>query len=618
MSNNSDLESLESNEIHNYTPNEVVSDAGQDHPLEKTRSIGSLIHSITTHNNEERQDQEALARLISNNSQAVSRVRTKLEEGYGQLGPLEQPLDHELKASEFEQDPETTLNEADTWKYPVDKDTQMRLVVFTDDDKQNPRNWSKGYKWFLTCLLGIVCFDVALASAIVTGDIEGPMETFGVSQEVIILTVTLFVLGFGFGPLLFAPLSEEFGRNVIYFSTLFVAVVFIVPCGAAKNIGTLLVCRLIDGHAFAAPMCLIGGSLADLWDSVDRGLAMTVFSAAPFLGPVIGPLIGGYIGDNAGWRWNYWVLLIFSGVVYGFLVVFLPETSHSTILRRRAKALRKLTGDETYRALPELKIRTMKEVVNETLLRPIILLSETIVFLITIYMSIIYGLLYMFFFAFPVIYMEGKGWSASKTGLMFIPIAVGVILAAAASPFFNRDYNRRVAEYEKRGELAPPEIRLIPMMIGCWFVPIGLFAFAWSSYPSVSWAGPCFSSFACGFGFNCLYNPANNYIVDSYQHYAASGLAAKTFIRSIWGAVVPLFTIQMYHRMGYEWASTFLAFISLACCVIPFIFYIYGARIRQSSKYAYCPDPINQPAQEDGASKETSRKPSTSDSSTQS
>ncbi|GME90140.1 hypothetical protein B5S29_g3368 [[Candida] boidinii] len=620
MSNNTDLESLESNEIHNYTPNEIASatpDAGQDHLLEKTKSIGSLIHSIATHNDEERQDHQALERLISNNSQAISRMRTKLEEGYGNLGPLEQPLDHELKASEFEQDPETTFHEADTWKYPVDNDTKMRLVVFTDDDKQNPRNWSKAYKWFLTCLLGIVCFDVALASAIVTGDIEGPMITFGVSEEVIILTVTLFVLGFGFGPLLFAPLSEEFGRNMVYFPTLFLAVIFIIPCGAAKNIGTLLVCRLIDGHAFAAPMCLIGGSLADLWDSVDRGLAMTVFSAAPFLGPVIGPLIGGYIGDNAGWRWNYWVLLIFSGVVYAFLVVFLPETSHSTILKRRAKSLRKLTGDETYRALPELKIRTMKEVVNETLLRPIILLSETIVFLITIYMSIIYGLLYMFFFAFPVVYMEGKGWSASKTGLMFIPIAVGVLLAAAISPFFNKDYNRRVAEYEKRGELAPPELRLIPMMIGCWFVPIGLFSFAWSSYPSVSWAGPCFSSFACGFGFNCLYNPANNYIVDSYQHYAASGLAAKTFIRSLWGAAVPLFTIQMYHKMGYEWASSFLAFISLACCVIPFAFYIYGARIRQSSKYAYCPDPIKQQPEQADASKETSRKASTSDSSSQ-
>lgn len=87
-----------------------------------------------------------------------------------------------------------------------------------------------------------------------------------------------------------------------------------------------------------------------------------------------------------------------------------------------------------------------------------------------------------------------------------------------------------------------------------------------------------------------LYNPANNYIVDSYQHYAASGLAAKTFVRSIWGACVPLFTIQMYHRLGYEWASTLMAFIALACCLIPYVFYWKGAKIREYSKYAYTPD----------------------------
>jgi len=75
--------------------------------------------------------------------------------------------------------------------------------------------------------------------------------------------------------------------------------------------------------------------------------------------------------------------------------------------------------------------------------------------------------------------------------------------------------------------------------------------------------------------------------VDSYQHQAASALAANTFLRSIWGAVVVLFTAQMYGRLGYQWAGSLLAFISLACCGIPFMFYFYGARIRRRSRYAY-------------------------------
>lgn len=96
--------------------------------------------------------------------------------------------------------------------------------------------------------------------------------------------------------------------------------------------------------------------------------------------------------------------------------------------------------------------------------------------------------------------------------------------------------------------------------------------------------------FAVGFGFIFLYNSANNYLVDTYQHQAASALAAKTFLRSIWGAAVVLFTRQMYDTMGLQWASSFLAFLALACCLIPYVFYFKGASIRKYSKFAYADD----------------------------
>lgn len=103
--------------------------------------------------------------------------------------------------------------------------------------------------------------------------------------------------------------------------------------------------------------------------------------------------------------------------------------------------------------------------------------------------------------------------------------------------------------------------------------------------------------FSVGFGFIFLYNSANNYLVDSYQHQAASALAAKTCIRSFWGAGVVLFTNQMYDRLGYQWASSLLGFIGLACCLIPFIFWTFGERIRRRSKYAYAGDDITETAE---------------------
>ncbi|CCE73002.1 Piso0_000011 [Millerozyma farinosa CBS 7064] len=534
-------------------------------------------------------DGAAVERYISNN-QAVKKVVSRLEEKAGALGPLEEPYD--MKRVLTHPEPNSTFHEKDKWKYPIDENLQLRIVQFIPGDEGNPKNKSKAVKWAYTMLLGSICFMVALGSAIVTGDMTGPMAYFGVSMEVIILSsVTMFVLGFGLGPCLFAPLSEEIGRKPVYTCTLMLAFIFIIPCAVAKNISTLLVCRLIDGIAFSAPMTLIGGSLADIWEEDERGAAMAIFSAAPFLGPVAGPVFGGLLGDfTSTWRWIYWTFLIVSGVFIAVFTLALPETHANTILKRRAKKLRKITGDETYRSIAELKIKTMKEICHESLLRPFVLLSELIVFLITLYMSVLYGLLYMFFFAYPVVFGEGKGFSDTMVGVMFLPIAGGVMFATALAPLVNKDYNRRANVYRSRGELPPAELRLIPMMVGCWFIPIGLFSFAWSSYPRISWAGPCFSGFAAGFGFCALYNPANNYIVDSYQHYAASALAAKTLVRSVWGACVPLFTIQMYHRLGYQWASSLMAFISLACCAIPYLFYFFGSRIRKFSRYAYSPD----------------------------
>jgi multidrug resistance protein len=388
--------------------------------------------------------------------------------------------------------------------------------------------------------------------------------------------------------MVFAPLSEILGRRWIYASTLLVAVIFVIPCAVAKNIATLMVCRAIDGIAFSAPMTLVGGTLADLWKTEERGVPMAAFSAAPFIGPAIGPLIGGYLFDSSGWRWLYWIQLILSGAIYVLIAFTVKETYAPTILARRAKKLNNTseTG-KVFKTEQDLDLRPFGERLMEFLVRPFqLLFGELIVFLISIYMSVLYGLLYMFFVAYPVVYQEGKGWSASVTGLMFIPIAVGVLASAACAPLVNRHYLYVSAKYNG---MPPAEIRLIPMMLSCWLIPIGLFIFAWSSQPETSWVGPMMGGLPVGFGFIFLYNSANNYLVDSYQHQAASALAAKTCIRSFWGAATVLFTVQMYHKLGDQWASSLLAFIALACCAIPFVFYYFGAKIRARSKYAYSP-----------------------------
>lgn len=390
------------------------------------------------------------------------------------------------------------------------KTEDWKLVTFKIDDPENPKNWSKAKKWYITMVVAFTCFVVAFASSVITADIPGPAEEFGVSREVSLVVVTVFVVGFGVGPMAFAPMSEMFGRRPVYAATLLLAVIFVIPCAVAQNIGTLIVCRTIDGIAFSAPMTLVGGTLADMWKNEERGVPMAAFSASPFLGPAIGPLAGGYLADATGWRWLYWLTLILAFVAWVLITFTVPETSAPAILAKRAKKLRKTENDPNYVTETELDARPLGERLRVFLLRPFqLLFLEPIVLFISIYMSVLYGLLYMFFVAYPIVYEGGKGWSAGSTGLMFIPLAIGVVMSAACAPFVNKHY---LSLYAKYGGKPPAEARLVPMMISCWLIPIGLFIFAWTSYPQIHWFGPAIGGWPVGFGFIFLYNSANNYL----------------------------------------------------------------------------------------------------------
>jgi hypothetical protein len=139
---------------------------------------------------------------------------------------------------------------------------------------------------------------------------------------------------------------------------------------------------------------------------------------------------------------------------------------------------------------------------------------------------------------------------------------------------------------KKHGGMAPPEARLPPGIIGSILLPVGLFWFAWTNGPEVHWI---VSIIATGFfaaGLVLVFLSLFNYLIDSYVIYAASVLAANSVIRSLFGAVFPLFTTQMYQNLGIHWASAIPAFLALACAPFPWLFYKYGEPIRLRCKYA--------------------------------
>ncbi|ORE07526.1 MFS general substrate transporter [Rhizopus microsporus var. microsporus] len=456
-------------------------------------------------------------------------------------------------------------------------------VNWEENDPECPYNWSKSYRYIHTMVVALFVVSAAFGSSVITGRLDGVVESFGCSHEVAILQVSLMVIGFMIGPLLWSPASEIMGRKPIYIVALGLYTVFNIPCAVAKNIETVLVCRFFCGFFASVALTLAGGSISDIFPAETRGYAVAYFAAAPYAGPVLGPIVGGWISiGTQSWRWIYWVNMIFAGVTW-ILSIILPETYHPILLARRAKKLRKETGDPTYVTVEEEFPVPISELVQANLIRPFVMLAtEPILILMSLYIAIIYALLYAFFFAYPIIFGRIYHMNDGFIGLTFIGILIGAGFALIATPYFEKIYRNTI----KKNGKATPEDRLMGMMFAAPFVPISLFIFSWTSYPWVHWIGPVISGLPFGFGMVLLYYSANNYLIDCFSRYVTSALAAKVLVRSSSGAAFPLFIEQMYDRLGDQWASTLLAFISLAIVPIPFAFYRWGAKIRAKSRAA--------------------------------
>ncbi|KAL1637516.1 MFS siderochrome iron transporter 1 [Neofusicoccum ribis] len=460
------------------------------------------------------------------------------------------------------------------------------IVQWLDDDPRNPMNYPTMVKWAITMLVAVATLAVAFVSSAYSGGVREIMVEFGVVQIIATLGISLFVLGFAIGPLIWAPMSELFGRQYLFFGTYMLLTAFNAGAAGSQNIGTLIVLRFLAGAFGSSPLTNAGGVIADMFPAAQRGLATSLFAAAPFLGPVIGPIVGGFVGQTVGWRWIEGVMAIFTGVLWIVCAFLVPETYSPVLLRKRAARLSKITG-KVYmsRADAESGKVTIGEAFKTALSRPwILLFREPIVLLLSIYMAIIYGTLYMLFAAFPIVYQQGRGWSSGIGGLAFLGVAVGMIAAVIYSILDNKRYIKAM-EAAPSG-FAAPEARLPPALIGSIAMPVGLFWFAWTNSPSVHWIVSIMAGAPFGFGMVLVFLSIMNYLIDAYLIFAASVLAANAVLRSLFGAAFPLFTTYMYQDLGIHWASTIPAFLALACVPFPFLFYKYGPAIRARCKYA--------------------------------
>ncbi|KAH6639908.1 major facilitator superfamily domain-containing protein [Truncatella angustata] len=454
-----------------------------------------------------------------------------------------------------------------------------------DDDPMCPRSMSLLHKWAIVIIVGTGSLCVTCASSIYTSTYDQMNPEFGISTIVGTLGLSTFVLGIALGPLLMGPLSEFFGRRPIYLVSWTMFLIWIIPSAVAKNAETMIVVRFFDGFAGSSFLSVAGGTVSDIFKKDAIQGPMTIISLSPFIvGPSLGPLLGGFVNSYTHWRWTYYFLLIWAAIMLALIVFFAPETYHPIKLREKARSLRKETGDERWRAPMEKSEKSIARTVGYSLLRPFqLLMFEPMCLALDIFSAILLGILYLFFGAFGVVFGNAYGFNLWQTGLAFLGIFTGMITASATSPVWRKVHSRLVAG---NNGISEPEFHLPPAVAGAVLVPIGLFWFAWSSYPWVHWMVPIVGSGVFGMGTLLVFTGIFTFLVDAYPLYAASALAANAFTRCAFAAAFPLFGLQMYHKLGNQWASTLLAFLTVAMMPFPWLFFRYGKRLRENSKYA--------------------------------
>ncbi|THV63659.1 MFS general substrate transporter [Aureobasidium pullulans] len=315
-----------------------------------------------------------------------------------------------------------------------------------------------------------------------------------------------------------------------------------------------------------------------------------IFANAAFLGPILGPVIGGYIVQSSliSWRWTEWVTIIMSGLVLILVFFTLPETFPPILLKWKAAHLRAITGDERYRAEVEVRMDPFLTRLGRACYRPFLLtFSEPIIVLIALYMTVIYIILFTFLDGYDFIFGEIHGVSIGVQGLCFLGIAIGLFLATPLVFVIRRKAAKAMEKASANGkDKLQPEFRLWFAMFGAPAVPISLFWMGWTSYPNISIWSPLAASVLFGYGILCIFISSYQYIIDAYEIYAASALASITLIRYVAAGGMTVVGVPFYQNLGVHYTCTILGCISAVMVPVPYIFYLYGHKIRARSKYA--------------------------------
>lgn len=367
-----------------------------------------------------------------------------------------------------------------------------------------------------SAMLAYTTFNSTFTSSIYSAATSVIARTYGVSHEVGILGMALYVLGFATGPTLFSPLSELRGRRLPIPVVVFGFTVFQFGVATAKDLQTVIICRFFSGFFGACPIAVVAAVFSDIYDNRHRGLAITFFTMMVFTGPLLSPFVGGFIVESyLGWRWTAYLPGIMGSSALVVNLLFMEETYPPVVLIEKAAELRRRTKNWGIHAKQEEIEVDLGELLTKNFTRPIrILFTEPILLSLSIYMAFLYGLLYLFMTAYPIVFQQIHGFNKGVGGLCYFGMVIGELFGGLLIILMQPWYIRKL---DSNNGLPVPEWRLPPAIIGGVAFSGGLFWFGWTGFTaSIHWIVPTVAGGLIGFGLFCIFLQCLNYIVDAY------------------------------------------------------------------------------------------------------
>ncbi|KAK6949555.1 hypothetical protein Daesc_009638 [Daldinia eschscholtzii] len=452
-----------------------------------------------------------------------------------------------------------------------------------DDDPEHPYNWPLTRKWTITILLSNGGLVTLMSGAMLAPALKSIAADLNTDEEETQIFLSIFVLAFAFGPMILSPLAEVFGRRPVWMLSSCFYILWNTVAGFSRTPGLLITSRILSGIGASAEFAISNPVLSDTWIPAQRGTSFAISTFIPLLGPALGPIIGGAVSQSIGWRWTFWILSIYDGLLVTIAFFVFSETYEVILLNRRAAMLRESTGRPHY-TTTQAASETLKSRLFVSLTRPFrLLLTQPILQVVAIFLAYNFGILYLVLSTFATLWIERYEQSETQSGLNYIALVIGYTIAAQVG---SRMMDRLWAYLKARaGNNTAPEYRVPLMIPGAILIPLGLLIYGWTAEKHLPWIVPDVGIAILGCGIINNTQSMQAYVMDAYRQYVASASAASQFLRSIAGFAFPIFAPAMYQNLGYGWGNSVLAltFIIIGWPA-PFLLWTYGAKLRAMGK----------------------------------